>query len=407
MDEAKPVSGMTSSVVHNNDLAKSVRDLGNVNHILTDVGHKFKHQKGICMYTVLMIVFCVVGLIILFSVWFSTPTKNVVIIKNSKHSHNKSPTYTQTYTDRTNGQHSTTSDKYGNILQTVHKQRDPTNKLLEIVVTETFGNSWQSGNIRKSIITYVDEAFTKIAKEEHEVTNMDDNTKIMKIVTTITDTLTTVVTQDFVRNLYITTLIPKTGPVTSEKVDLLTSKKISTQMVVQDDSGYITITEQLYNDDGTKIVRAVRTKTDQNGTKINEEDITAQTDDFVLSHFNDRKQTPFTDRKQISGFTGDLPANAENVDITTGDYSTAAMLMSLDSSIYDQQKLYVSDRNRFSNQSSFASERDDANNLIPWRGIRRPVYAPNLVGDDARTIPSEDSNQQMTNDKQINWAYKN
>jgi hypothetical protein len=359
---------------------------------------KMTHVRGLCPYTVMIIIFCVVTLIILISCMMSCSDSGDIIVINKSKS-NEPKYYTNTVIDDKGIQHSTVTDKMGNVVQEIRKTRD-IGLMSDMVETVTYDNGWYTGTRRKSTITYTDNTFQTIASENHVVVDISDGSVLMNVDTVMTGDLTTITTDDMVNSTHTITVVPKNGIVTSDKFDLKDkTKKLSSQSVKQDSLGYVILTEMLFDSNG-RVTKAERTKSDSYGNKISHEDITTQMDTLFLSPFAADKMD--TQDYQQSGFTGDLPMGSTDVDIS-GDYASAAMLMSLDSSIYDQQKKYVSDRNRFSNFSGYKSDRDDPNNLIPWMGLRPPSYATNIVSNEARQVPSEMSNDQMTLHKQITW----
>ena len=374
-----------------------------------------QNVKGLCPYTVMMIIFCVIGLILIISCIRSCMDSNDIVVVGNQHSHSNKPKYyTNTNIDANGIQHSTVSDRWGNVVQEIRRVRD-TVSTSDLVETVTYDDGWQTGTRRSSVIKYTDNTYATVATETHVVTDMSDGRILLNVDTIISGDTTTITTDDMANKTHTVTVVPKDGVVTSDKYDLTDKTKLlSTQAVKQDSLGYIILTEMQFGSDG-KVKTATRTKSDSYGNKISYEDITTQMDKMYLSPFagemkhkstftGDMKhRAPFmSSMQQKSPFTGDLPVNAVDVDIS-GDYVNAAMKMSLDNSIYDQQANYVKDRNRFSNFSGYQSERDDANNLIPWMGLRPPSYKTNLVGSDARAVPSEMSEQQLTAHKQINW----
>lgn len=366
--------------------------------IITQSNKHVKHSymKGLCPYTVMMIIFCVVGLILLISCIASCMDSGDIIVVGSGHKHSSGPKYyTNTTIDSKGIQHSTVTDKYGNVVQEIRRVRDIA-KLSDMVETVTYDNGWYNGTRRASVITYADNLFKTVVSESHTVVDIGDGSVLMTVNTVMGNDVTTITTDDVVNGTHSITVVPKDGVVTSDKFDLKDqTKKISSQSVKQDDLGYIILTELLFDSTG-KVTKGERTKSDSYGNKISHEDITTQSDMLFLS--------PFAADKMVnkSGFTGDLPPGAADVDIS-GDYSSAAMLMSLDSSIYDQQKKYVNDRNRFSNFSGYKSESSHDITAIPWLGLKRPDYGHNLVSPGARQVPSEVSDDQLTKGIVFSW----
>lgn len=63
---------------------------------------------------------------------------------------------------------------------------------------------------------------------------------------------------------------------------------------------------------------------------------------------------------------------------------------SLEQSVFDSHKEFVEESYTSTQGASSANvERDDDVSVVPWVGLRRPDYSGIVVGDDARTVPSE------------------
>lgn len=249
-----------------------------------------------------------------------------------------------------------------------------------------------------SEINYKDNTFKEIVSEKHSTFDLIENIVVERKELTNTDGVINMTVKNIVSGEMYNVVMPKTGTIENSVYVMNADESMGKLKYVQllTKSGNNTVHVYMVPDKtGVKIEFAERKTIDQHGNVINHENITTEVDRMYISNF--------TSSPSKSGFTGDLPALSANVNIETDDYATAAMKMSLESGIYDQQKKYVADRNRFSNVSGYSSERDDPNNLIPWMGLRPPVYGKNLVEKDARTVPSEQNDDQMTNHKQIRW----
>lgn len=249
----------------------------------------------------------------------------------------------------------------------------------------------------ESSITYKDSTFKEIAAESHVTIDLDNNDIIEKKELTNTDGVVNMTIKNIQNSELYKIMIPKSGAIENEIFILNKDETIGALKSVEllSKSGSSTVHVKMVPDSNGKIIYAERNMMDAHGNIVNSENITTEMDKMFISNF--------TNSRSKSGFTGDLPAVSADVDITGDDYAAAAMKMSLEPSIYDQQKKYVKDRNRFSNVSGYASERDDPNNLIPWMGLRPPVYGKNVVGSSARSVPSELNEDQMTSHKQIRW----
>jgi hypothetical protein len=119
-----------------------------------------------------------------------------------------------------------------------------------------------------------------------------------------------------------------------------------------------------------------------------------------------------TSQTTISGFNNgpeyfnnDLP----NEDIKLeedGDYSQAIQQMALDKSVVDQHNTYVNERNKVTSTASFQPSRTDTQDIVPFRGLRRPQYSAggvNLVDETARVVPSELDSDYLAKPTQIYW----
>lgn len=109
---------------------------------------------------------------------------------------------------------------------------------------------------------------------------------------------------------------------------------------------------------------------------------------------------------KVEGFNNDLPnPNVKLVD-DEDDYSKAIQEMALDKSVLEQHNTYVNERNKVTSTASFQPSRSDAQDVVPFMGLRRPMYAvegKDLVDESARNVPSEIDADQLAKPTQIYW----
>jgi type III secretory pathway component EscV len=109
---------------------------------------------------------------------------------------------------------------------------------------------------------------------------------------------------------------------------------------------------------------------------------------------------------KVEGFNNDLPnPNVKLVD-DEDDYSKAIQEMALDKSVLEQHNTYVNERNKVTSTASFQPSRSDAQDVVPFMGLRRPMYAvegKDLVDESARNVPSQIDADQLAKPTQIYW----
>jgi hypothetical protein len=362
--------------------------------------HDTSSKNKFCMVNAAIIVFIVIGVLMLLFCCHSY-VQNVYFIEmpdESNYDSDDEPEYnTETNIDSNGALISIVTDKQtGERVANIRKSRT---NLVETKNKTLFQN-------RKPIvemtaeITYKDATFKEIVSEKHSSLDLSTNKIIeRKELTKDASGMINMTIKNFMTSELYKIMIPVNGAIENQIFMLNSDESAGKQLRVEllSKNGDYTVHVQMIPGSDGKIIRANRIIYDIDGNVVNDENITTQVDRMYISSFTNQPM------QNKSGFTGDLPAMSANVNIETDDYATAAMKMSLESGIYDQQKKYVADRNRFSNVSGYSSERDDPNNLVPWMGLRPPVYGKNLVESDARAVPSEMNDAQMTAHKQIRW----
>lgn len=104
----------------------------------------------------------------------------------------------------------------------------------------------------------------------------------------------------------------------------------------------------------------------------------------------------------VSPFSNDLPN--QDVELNEdSDYNDTLVNMALEKSVIDQHNQYVNDSNRVTNTASYAAERTDSQDVVPWVGLRRVDYGKHLVDSTSRTVPSVDDEDVLSKPVKLRW----
>ena len=87
----------------------------------------------------------------------------------------------------------------------------------------------------------------------------------------------------------------------------------------------------------------------------------------------------------------------DNVDLMSSDYNDTIKYMSLEPEVFNSHKGYVNDIGITNRGASSLTVRSDPNDIVPWRGLRRPDYYSVYAQADARQQPSEFADQMEVN----------
>lgn len=105
-------------------------------------------------------------------------------------------------------------------------------------------------------------------------------------------------------------------------------------------------------------------------------------------------------------FANDLP----NMNVTYTedmDYNDYMANMALESSIKTNHNTFVNDKTKTTSTPSFLPSRSDSQTVVPWVGLRRPIYTTpdgkDVVDNTARNVPSTIDANQLDSPVTIRW----
>lgn len=111
--------------------------------------------------------------------------------------------------------------------------------------------------------------------------------------------------------------------------------------------------------------------------------------------------------QEPEAFNNDLPNQNIMLKEDEDNYAQTIQEMALDKSVLDQHNTYVNERNKVTSTASFQPSRSDAQDVVPFRGLRRPQYSSpegkDLVDETARNVPSELDSDHLAKPTQIYW----
>lgn len=87
-------------------------------------------------------------------------------------------------------------------------------------------------------------------------------------------------------------------------------------------------------------------------------------------------------------------SNKPDGDETEGDFDPAKL--ALEDSIYQSHAEFAAEADLSTTSTAALQIRDDPNDVVPWRGLKRPDYQGVFSADDSRVVSSEEPSQMIS-----------